>query len=434
MRQMSADNDQFTENDTALYFRRATVSQLQSNSTKTTTMHIVDASQTILFTASSLKRTISRCINCIGNDSIHTAFAPTLHKLKISSGKLMAILDTIERKASADTLQELIQTASLCISVLKELCWISRTRLSVIVQGLDAKFSRNLLMNLYSATVDMKAAWETISPFLDVPPITTLTAFVQSNHTSNNTNNHHHNNSNSNNNHNQHHTINNSKIISTHSTPTSRDRSLSELTANSLMSSPLSSPGINSDNNQLFSHLKNALNGSLHVLNLIRQSIEDILNADKNTSDSLNRKLLELLKNTQTATDFSNRLDKNLDLHIHGNKEDAQPARRESSRKIWEDTSIYLKAIVGVMSSIRSVSTEEDFRWPRPVKQGCLYVTRMTTEVAKTWNNYSTFAEDGFYLGRPERGSMNDQSPTGTICSSPIHDTPINQRKNSYNT
>jgi hypothetical protein len=61
--------------------------------------------------------------------------------------------------------------------------------------------------------------------------------------------------------------------------------------------------------------------------------------------------------------------------------------------------------MVSLMTLIRSISKEEDFVWPRTVKQGCLYVTRITAEVAKLWNNSSTFAQDGFFLGKTERST-----------------------------
>lgn len=82
------------------------------------------------------------------------------------------------------------------------------------------------------------------------------------------------------------------------------------------------------------------------------------------------------------------------------------------------------------MTFIRSISTEEDFVWPKSVKQGCLYVTRMTAEVAKLWNNYSTFAEDGFFLGRQERSvSISDQNNI-VLSTSPATDIPM-QRRNT---
>jgi hypothetical protein len=80
------------------------------------------------------------------------------------------------------------------------------------------------------------------------------------------------------------------------------------------------------------------------------------------------------------------------------------------------------------MTFIRSISTEEDFVWPKSIKQGCLYVTRMTAEVAKLWNNSSTFAEEGFYLGRQERSS----SVSSEQCVSPGSEYTIPmQRRNT---
>jgi hypothetical protein len=82
------------------------------------------------------------------------------------------------------------------------------------------------------------------------------------------------------------------------------------------------------------------------------------------------------------------------------------------------------------MTFIRSISTEEEFAWPKSVKQGCLYVTRMTAEVAKQWNSYSTFADDGFYLGRHERSASVSEQNNITLCTSPATDIPM-QRRNT---
>lgn len=93
------------------------------------------------------------------------------------------------------------------------------------------------------------------------------------------------------------------------------------------------------------------------------------------------------------------------------------------------------------MSSVRSISTEEDFVWPKAVKQVCLHMTRVTTEVAKIWNNDSVFAEDGYYLGVDDKQhhpiqrspSAPDQNLSSHLSSSPsllASDIPMN-RKNS---
>jgi hypothetical protein len=317
------------ESDTTLYFQRAAAARQPTPTPNSKVMvSIIEASQTVLFTASSLQRTVNRCIGCTGNDSLHAAFSPTLHKSRSSTEKLVAILDLIDKRPTVDIWQELIQTTSACIYVLKELCWTLRTRLSTLVQGLDSKFSRNLLMNLYSATVDMKDAWEIISPHLAIDPINTLTSFMQTNNNSLN---------------------NNNNNIKSPSTPFSRNRSHSELTsANSPTMSPLTSPSLTSrDNSQLYAHLRNAVSGSLTVLNTLRQSIEETTSSSDITV-TLEKKLNELLRQAQNATELCHRLDKNVEANMGSNKDDLLllPTRQESSRRIWEDTSIYLKVII----------------------------------------------------------------------------------------
>lgn len=311
------------ESDTTLYFQRAAAARQPTPTPNSKAMmNIIEASQTVLFTASTLQRTVNRCIGCTGNDSLHAAFSPTLHKSRASTEKLVSILDLVDKRSTTEICQELIQTTSACIYILKELCWTLRTRLSTLVQGLDSKFSRYLLMNLYSATVDMKDAWKIISPHLTIDPMNTLSSFstTQANASYNN--------------------------LKSPSTPFSRNRSHSEITlANSPIMSPITSPSLtSSDNSQLYTHLRNAVTGSLSVLSTLRQSIEETTNGT-HISVSLEKKLNELQRQAQNATELCHRLDKNVEANMGSNKDEilSLPTRKESSRKIWEDTSIYLK-------------------------------------------------------------------------------------------
>lgn len=62
-------------------------------------------------------------------------------------------------------------------------------------------------------------------------------------------------------------------------------------------------------------------------------------------------------------------------------------------------TNLSAQAIVAMMTLVKAVATQEDYSFPKAVKQGLSQVTRVTAEVARLWSN-STFAEDGYYLGR----------------------------------
>lgn len=309
-----------SEIETTLYFQRQASSNKQVNTNSKIMTSVLDASQTILFTSSTLQRTLGRCISCTGNDSLHAAFSTTLQKSKSSTEKLVLILDQIEKRPSTNELyQELIGSTVQCIFILKELCFTLRTRLSILVQGLDTKFSRNLLVNLYSATVDIKDAWELIQPYLTIDPLTVIRP-------NNNT----------------------------------RSRSHSELnSSNSPLLSPLSSPNITGDNTQLYTHLRNAVTGSLHVLNTLRQSIEETTSNTK-INTSLEKKLIELTRQAQNATELCHRLDKNVEANMGNNKDDLLllPTRQESSRRIWEDTSIYLKVNSVDIATVFMVTNE----------------------------------------------------------------------------
>ncbi|OBZ85179.1 hypothetical protein A0J61_06771 [Choanephora cucurbitarum] len=372
------------ENEAPTYLQKTNTQR----SMETTSKSVIEASQTILFTASTLQRTITRCINCIGNDSLHAAFSPILQKSKLSTEKLLSLLDLVEKRP--ELCQDLIQITKHCILILKELCWTLRTRLSTVVQGLDAKFSRNLLMNLYSATVDMKDAWLVIQPFLSVDSSTTLLSFK------------------------------------------SMSRQLSQSETQSLQSP---SQSLADADHQLYTHLRSAISNSLHVLTTLRQSIDETLQTP--IASSLKEKLTELSRQAQYTIELSHQLDKSIEANMASSKEESLLALppNECLRQIWGDTSIHLKAIVNVMTFIRSISKEEEFSWPKSIKQGCLYMTRMTAEVAKLWNSHSTFAENGLFLGRYERSSSvssvdqyaSSPAATATTHTAP-NDIPIQHR------
>jgi hypothetical protein len=285
---------------------------------------ILEAAHTILFTAMLLQRTIGRCLNYTNNESLSTAFSPILVKTRQSTDKLSSCLDTPahhQHRVGTDARQELIQSTAQCINALKELCLALKTRLSILAQALDAKFSRSLLSGLYTATVDIKEAWETISPHLTVDPVSTLAYFMQTtnkNNLSPNMNN------------------NNAKPM-----PMTRNRSHSEFA--SPVVSPIMSPNIHGDNSQLYSHLKSAVAGSLHVLSILRQIIDGTTAAT--IPLNLEKRLNDLARHAQNATDLSSLLEKNLNTFINTSEDESliPQSKREASRKLWEDTSIYLK-------------------------------------------------------------------------------------------
>ncbi|KAI8365915.1 uncharacterized protein BYT42DRAFT_145557 [Radiomyces spectabilis] len=387
---------------------------------------LLDACQTVIFASMSVQQVVQRSLRCIVNDQLVAEFAPLLRESKITAEKLVLVLEQTDPYPS---LSDLCKVAVTCIKTQKELCKMLKMRSSTIIKELDGKFARHLLLNIHGAMIDFKDAWTIIVSSLSLPSAAAATALQQT--SSPNTPSYFP-------------SISDPSVNmqSTSSTPTSSNpgtvgiasapfyqsvaqgRSQNEFSHFPTMS-PLSSPASTEDNSQLYSHIKLAVTGSFHVVELLRQSIDEALSTK--ISASLEKRLHELLQVIDYAAEMTQALDKSLEALIC--KENAQVVsqsplllnlqnRKETSRKFWEDTNIYFKAIVALMSSVRSISTEEDFTWTKFVKQGCLQVTRVTADVAKLWNSYSTFAEDGFFLGKVDDKGI-QRSMSGSEVSTP---------------
>ncbi|KAI9319260.1 hypothetical protein BX666DRAFT_1442960 [Dichotomocladium elegans] len=331
---------------------------------------VIDSCKTLLFAATTLQMTVRRCfLPDIDTHSIAMALAKT----KTSADRLMQALDLVDNRQPSP---DLLRAAAGIIRQLKDLC--SGIQQSPLLANLDAKFGRYLLASVHTTTVDIKDCWETL------------------------------------------------RLSSTTTTPKQqqlqqqqrpgilRSRSHSDhlLATPSPAASPVSP--ITDNRSQLYIYLKLSVTHSIHVSYLLKQSIDETISngdGDGTVSPSLSKKLQELGKLSLRIADMAVRLDKGL----------SDIATKESAisrKEFWQETNEYLKVVVTVMNLVRLTSTQEDFSWPKAVKQSCLQVTRVTAEVAKLWNSCSAFVEEGYYLG-----SKKDDSPTPAVAC----DTPSNR-------
>ncbi|KAL0077679.1 RAM signaling pathway protein-domain-containing protein [Phycomyces blakesleeanus] len=364
---------------------------------------LLDACQNVSFLSILIQSTLHKCLDFCVSDKLQSLMADSLQHSRSFTDKLTMVLHQIDyqmvRQAPKPALEfDLIKAARACINSLRELCTQIKDCLGLLVNILDPKNARYLVMNLHCAAVDLKEAWEIITA--QTPPVHILS------------------------------------IHPTLSAPTGlrkntkhvpylpRARSASEHQPGTHYIAYLTTSSTK-DSTRLFGHLRLAVTGSLHVIDLLNISIKAVTG-----TESLNQKLYALSQQAQQAIYMALCLAESLDNvmlkesdsyrnnNYDSNSLDVIPVafsskevptlvspkdmlvQKDTSRKLWEDTTAYLKSILLVMSSIRSISTEEDFSWPKPIKQGCLHVTRVTAEVAKLWNSYSVFAEHGYYLGK----------------------------------
>lgn len=311
---------------------------ISSTALKGPTTHLVDACRTLLFATTSLHCTVHRClVYCMGQDSL--GLGPALQKSKAQADSLVRILDQLDAQGPRQTLttqicMELVRAAGSLIAAFKELTSILQTRITTLTQVLDAKFARQLITTVHSASVDVKDAWETVQPFIKVFSSSHSSSLLCASPISNNA------------------TKTSPFLQTTLSAPTShpssvppplslpassasivRERSHSDHTLASPAVSPLTSPQTD-DDTLLYNHLKLAVTGSLHVVDLLKQSIQEAVS--KEMSSTLEAKLYDLSRQADQAASMALKIDKGLE-NLSNN------STKEATREFWQDANSYLK-------------------------------------------------------------------------------------------
>lgn len=321
------------------------------NSSESSGLHLpaIEACRTVLFAATSLHSTLRRCLHCCsGKDGL--SLGPQLQRSTGAAEKLVAVLDMLDHQPSPSQCADLFKAAASSIACLKDLVSALQTRMSSLTQVLDPKFSRHLIVSVYSATVDLKEAWDTLSPLINHKNHS-----IASNHT----------------NHTNHttttatyptHSADASQTISiatpattittsTTASPPSKaspttnkppsplafSRGRSQSTESTLYSPQGTCPGDDNSDQQLYTLLKLAIAHSLHVTDLLKHSVQDSASADESLSPPLQTKLSDLEKQSANAAELATRLDKHVDIHKEA------LARKELTRSFWEETDHFLK-------------------------------------------------------------------------------------------
>lgn len=281
------------ETDCESFFRWTTTTS--GNTSFPASDRLTDACRTLLFATTSLHGAVRRCfIFCISQE--HSDIISTLQKSKVHAEKLVQALDRAEKQTSPSGVTEtLVKAAKTLIAVLKDLC----TQLQACTQSLDSKFARHLLLHVYSATVDIKDAYETLHG--STVPVHNISSSTPTSHPS----------------------------TSSSTTCYFRSRSQSEQTTATSSSLPVSE-----DNNlHLYHHLKLAVTTSLHVVDLLKQSIEDTVTTE--IPNSLRTRLYDLARQCEQAAEMATLIDQRL-------ASDAW-RRREEGPRFFQEANGYLK-------------------------------------------------------------------------------------------
>ncbi|KAM3580729.1 hypothetical protein VKS41_006790 [Umbelopsis sp. WA50703] len=322
-------------------------------------------------------------------------------------------MDHVPLQKAATVCNELLQSAGSAVGTVRKIIQLVQTHLKSLVQISDIMFTRNLLLQLHGAASNLRFAFETIAPLPSQNNASTpKTAFAPSPSRSS------------------------SKpavypnhpvpppLQATSSTPTSshalppagggsgpstiknvpinRGRSHSEHSPSTLQTFSTSPQSSWERDVQLFNHINIATAAALNVVELLNNCFEHSPLPD-DAPAALAKRFKDLLRQVQHAAEMSRRLQSSLQSVIASRTTDTVDGpivpNKDLTRRFWEDTNACLLAIVAMMTLVKAVATQEDYSFPKAVKQGLSQVTRVTAEVARLWSN-STFAEDGYYLGR----------------------------------
>ncbi|CAO3668450.1 unnamed protein product [Umbelopsis vinacea] len=360
-------------------------------------------------------RGIRQCLSYSANEKLSTTFNRVLYESDTATQSLIQALDRMDHATSQRTAalsNELVIAAGSAVGSIRKIIQLLQHHLKTLVQTSDIIFTRNLLLHIHGATSNVRIAFEAITSLPSYNHATTpKTAFAPS--PSRNTAN-------------KAAAYPNFPAVppplqSTSSTPTSshalpqaggpstvknaimnRGRSHSEHST-STMQSFASTPQTSWERDlQLFNHINIATSAALNVVELLNTCFEHSPLPD-DAPAAFEKRFKDLLRQVQHAADMSRKLQNSLQSvitsrSVEPNDDGIIVSNKELIRRFWEDTNACLLAIVAMMTLVKAVATQEDYSFPKAVKQGLSHVTRVTAEVARLWSN-STFAEEGYYLG-----------------------------------
>ncbi|KAH8547946.1 RAM signaling pathway [Umbelopsis sp. PMI_123] len=413
----SISSDHFTsEHGTEHYFQQVSSTRYKHQHTAIN-MQLIEATRIILFALSNIHSGIRQCLSFTANEKLSTTFSRALHEADTATQSLIQALDKMDHATPqrAGTLSsELVTAAGSAVSSIRKIIQSLQSHLKPLMQASDVMFTRNLLLNIHGAASNVRIALETISSLPSYNNASTpKTAFAPSPSRS------------------THKSPATSyppvppPLQSTSSTPTSshalpqagggfsgplpekvaimnRGRSHSEHSTSTMQAFAITPQTSWERDLQLFNHINIATAAVLNVVELLNSCFEHSPLPD-DAPAAFEKRFKDLLRQVQHASEMSRRLQSSLQNVIASRSVEANdgPAapNKELSRKFWEDTNACLLAIVAMMTLVKAVATQEDYSFPKSVKQGLSQVTRVTAEVARLWSNSSFAAEEGYYLG-----------------------------------
>lgn len=355
------------------YFRRLS-SLPQSKRISLNSAKVVEASRGILFSLSQIHTAVRQYVTFCADPELTGTINRVLYNANAHVGALVDVLEAHETRPEGADAKPVIEACRACVGAFRHVINILHNRVRDLTSQADVRYTRTLLLLLFGASSELQNSWACLNPLKGVassvilssspialqstpsicqrsvaPPITRLKS-----------------NSNA--------SIN--SFASSHSSA-----KLSEIFT--VPSTPSVLATVDADpmetDDQLFEKISQATTATLALLSLLGDAVSKSALASAQgpatpgaVTAATNIKLKDLASNSLNAGEVTRRLKNKLTMAKM--IQDVQ-----EKKKFWEDTNLFVKAVINVAAIAKAVSSEYPFS--KAILSSLSTVTRSTKEL-----------------------------------------------------
>jgi hypothetical protein len=354
------------------YFRRLS-SLPQSKRNSLSSAKIVEAARGILFSLSQIHMAIRQYVSFCADPDLTGTINRVLYNANAHVGALVDVLEAHETRPDGAEATPVIEACRACVGAFRHVINILHNRIRDLTSQADVRYTRTLLLLLFGAAAEIQNSWNCLNPVpaSQAPP---HTAPVLSTPVAN-------------------------LVPRTIAPPTTRLKSNSNVSLSALplvpsshklsesFSVPATPAALGSEpepmetDEQVYEKISQATTATLSLLSLLGDAVSKSAIASAQgpatpgaVAPGTNMKLRDLAANSLNAGEVTRRLRNKL---TNSNLMLMQDVHEK--KKFWEDTNLFVKAVINVAALAKSISSEYPFS--KSILASLSTVTRSTKEL-----------------------------------------------------
>lgn len=358
------------QHNSRAYFRRLS-SLPQSKRMSLSSANVVEASRGMLFSLSQIHMAVRQYVTFCADPELTGSINRVLYNANAHVGALVDVLEAHESRPEGADATPVIEACRACVGAFKHVINIFHTRIRDLTSQADVRYTRTLLLLLFGAAAEMQNSWTSLKSTSTTPTSLSQATML-------------------------------SPVVTHRAVPSPKARlkSNSNASATSFVgmqavsgtpklgesfSLPSAAIGVASEadpldtDEQLFEKISLATTATLSLLSLLSEAVAKSATASAQgpatpgaVATSTNTKLRELATNCLSAGEVTRRLKNTLP-----NARTATDIMEK--KKIWEDTNLFVKAVINLAALAKSISSEYPFS--KAILASLSTVTRSTKEL-----------------------------------------------------